>query len=99
MSEFDDMLHVFLRRIHEDDPEAIAPSNNVETNYSFLCMFRRTAKGRAQGANLDVRVQNAMNHFTNIEEVRGKRPQFNMVYHYSHARDLMPVTWQYSSMQ
>jgi hypothetical protein len=41
---------------------------------------------------LDDSVQNAMNRWRIIEEARGRRPRFNMVEHYTHARDLMPVT-------
>ncbi len=40
-----------------------------------------------------------MNRWRKIEEAKGKRPQFSMVDHYSHARDLMPVTWRYSFVQ
>jgi hypothetical protein len=57
------------------------------------------AKGRARGANLDIGVQNAMNRWRKIVEAKGKRPQFNMVDQYSHARDLMLVTWRYSFVQ
>ncbi len=80
-------------------PNLILTTKDVEVNYGFLHMFRRTAEGRARGANLDSGVQNSMNRWRKIEEAKGKRPQFNMVDHYSHAQELMPVTWRYLFVQ
>jgi hypothetical protein len=40
-----------------------------------------------------------MNRWRTIENAKGGRPCFNMVKHYSHARDLMTVTWRYSYVQ
>jgi hypothetical protein len=96
MSEYDNMLHFFLQKVQDTHPNLILPTDDVEANYGFSHIFRRTAKGRARGANLDSGVQNAMNRWRKIEEAKGKRPRFNMVDHYSHARELMPVTWRYS---
>ncbi len=48
---------------------------------------------------MDIGVQNAMNRWKKIKEARGKCPQFNMVEHYSHARDLMLVMWRYLFVQ
>jgi hypothetical protein len=81
-----------LRCVQEAIPKLITPSEDVEANCSFSRTFRRTAKGKARGANLDIRVQNAMKQWRKIEEARGKHPRLNMVEHYSYARDLMPVT-------
>jgi hypothetical protein len=33
------------------------------------------------------------------EEARGKHPRFNMADYYSHAKELIPVTCQYSFVQ
>jgi len=85
MSEYDDMLHFFLRKVQDAQPNLILPTDDIEANYGFSHTFRRMAKGRARGANLDSGVQNAMNRWREIEEAKGKRPQFNMVDHYSHA--------------
>ena len=60
-------------------------------------VFAHTEEGRAAG--LDESVQTAMNRWRTIEQVKGRRPRFNMVEHYTHARDLMPVTWRYSYVQ
>jgi hypothetical protein len=57
------------------------------------------AEGRARAAGLDGSVQDAMNRWRKIEQAKGRRPRFNMVDHYSHAQDLMPVTWRYSFVQ
>jgi hypothetical protein len=99
MSEYDAMLHYFLGRIQSEHSQIIDPSDMVETAYSFFRSFRRTAEGPARAAELDVSVQDAMNRWRKIEEAKGKRPRFNMVDHYSHARDLMSVTWRYSFVQ
>jgi hypothetical protein len=99
MSKYDDILHFFLRKVQEVHSNIISPTDEMEANYGFSWTFRRTAKSQARGANLDSRVQNAMNRWMKIEEAKGKRPQFNMVDHYSHAQELMPVTWQYSFFQ
>jgi hypothetical protein len=74
MTEHNDVLHHFMKRIQEKEPQLIAASDDVEANYSFLRTFRRTAEGRARGTNLDIRVQNTMNHWRKIEEAKGKRP-------------------------
>ncbi len=74
----------------------ISEADNVHANYGFSRTFRRTAEGRARAANLDTGIQNAMNRWKKIEQAKGKCPRFNMVDHYSHARDLMHVTWRYS---
>jgi hypothetical protein len=71
----------------------------VEVNYGFSRTFRRTEESQARGANLYSGVQNAMNRWRKIEEAKGKCPRFNMVDHYSHAQELMPVTWHYSFVQ
>ena len=99
MSEYDKLLRFFLRRVQSTCPDLILPSDDVEANYGFFRTFRRTAEGRARGANLDSGVQNAMNRWRTIEEAKGKHPRFNMVDHYSHAQELMPVTWRYSFVQ
>jgi hypothetical protein len=99
MLEHDDRLHFFLRRVRDKYPELILADNNIEVNYCFSRTFRRTAEGRARAAKLDVSAQNKMNRWRKIEEAKGKRPRFNMVDHYSHARQLMPVTWRYSFVQ
>ena len=99
LSEYDGMMLPLLLRIQATDPNLIAPSDDVERNYSFFRSFRRTATGRARAAGLDESVQTAMNRWRIIEQAKGRRPRFNMVEHYTHARDLMPVTWRYSYVQ
>jgi hypothetical protein len=99
ISDYDDVLHSYLKRIQAEKPELIAPSDPVEDNYSLYRTFRRTAEGKARVANLDSGDQNAMNRWRKIEVAKGKRPRFNMVEHYSHAKELIPVTWRYSYVQ
>jgi hypothetical protein len=74
MAKYNDVLHHFMKQTQEEEPQLIATGNDVEANYSFSCTFRRTAKGRARGANLDIGVQNAMNHWRKIEEAKCKHP-------------------------
>jgi hypothetical protein len=95
ISEYNAIFHYFLRNFQKEEPDVISLMHDVEANCSFLCMFRRTAKGRARAAQLDSGGQNTMNRWRKIEEAKGKCPQFNMVDHYLHARQLMPVTWRY----
>ncbi len=97
--EYDNILHYFLRILQKEEPNMISPTDDIEANYSFLHTFQRTAKERARAAQLDSRDQNTMNRWRKIEEEKGKSPQFNMVDHYSHARQLMPITWRYSFVQ
>ncbi len=85
MSKYDDILHLFLRKVQEAHPNIILPTDEVEANYGFSWTFRRTAKSQTRGVNLDSGVQNAMNRWRKIEEAKGKHPQFNMMDHYSHA--------------
>jgi hypothetical protein len=99
MREYNKILHYFLETIQRECPELISESDDIHANYGFSRIFRRTAEGRAQAANLDTGVQNAMNRWKKIEQAKGRRPRFNMVDHYSHARDLMYVTWRYSFVQ
>ena len=93
------MLHSYLKQIQGERPELIAPTDPVEDNYSLHRTFWRTAEGKARVTNLDSGDQNAMNRWRKIEAAKGKRPRFNMVEHYSHAKELIPVTWQYSYVQ
>ena len=95
MSEYDAMLLFFLKRIQTEHPQIVDPMDEVETTYSFFRSFRRTAEGKARAAGLDTSVQDAMNRWRKVEEAKGKRPRFNMIDHYTHAQDLMPVTWRY----
>jgi hypothetical protein len=99
MREYDEILHYFLETIRRECPELISESDDVHANYGFSRTFCRMAEGRAQAANLDTGVQNAMNRWKKIEQAKGRHPRFNMVDHYSHARDLMHVTWRYSFVQ
>ena len=99
IAEYDDILFGFLRRIQIERPDLLSPTDPVGENYSLFRTFRRTAEGRARIANLDTGDQNAMNRWRKIEGAKGKRPRFNMVEHYSHARELMSVTWRYSFVQ
>ena len=93
ISDYNDMLHSYLKRIQAEKPELIAPADPVEDNYSLHRTFRRTAEGnKARVANLDSGDQNAMNRWRKIEVAKGKPPRFNMVEHYSHAKELIPVT-------
>jgi hypothetical protein len=99
MPEYDNMLHFFLQKVQDAHPNLILPTDNVDANYGFSCTFRRMAKGRARGANLDSGVQNAMNRWRKIKEAKGKCSQFNMADHYSNSQELMPVTRHYSFVQ
>jgi hypothetical protein len=99
MREYDEILHHFLEQIQNKDPNLISETDDIQTNYGLSRTFWKTAKGRARAANLDSGVQNAMNRWKKIEQAKVMRPRFNMVDHYSHARDLMHVTWRYSFIQ
>ena len=99
MSEYDEMLHYSLRILQKECPDMISPLDDIEANYSFSRTFRLTMEGIARVAKLDSGDQNDMNRWKKIEAAKGKRPRFNMADHYSHAKQLMPVTWQYSFVQ
>ncbi len=99
MSEYNDLPHFFLGKVQDKNLELILHSKDIKANYSFLWTFRRTAEGKARGAQLDSSVQNAMNWSRKIEEAKGKRHRFNMVDHYSNERQLMLVTWRYLFVQ
>ncbi len=99
MREYDEIIHYFLETIQRENPDLIAESDDIQSNYGLSCTFRRTAEGRARAANLDTGVQNAINRWKKIEQAKGMHPRFNMVDHYSHAWDLMHVTWRYSFVQ
>jgi hypothetical protein len=99
MTEYDNILQHFLERIQKEHPNLISKTDDIQANYGLSQTFRRTAKGRARAANLDSGIQNAMNRWKKIEQAKGRRPRFTMVDHYSHARDLMHVTWRYSFVQ
>jgi hypothetical protein len=99
MREYDDILHHFLKRIQFQNPNLFSEMDDIQANYGLLQTCRRTVEGRAQAANLDSGVQNAMNRWKKIEQAKGRSPRFNMVDHYSHAQDLLHVTWRYVFVQ
>ena len=99
MREYDEVIQSFLSVIQQEDNDLIDATDDVQTNYGLFRTFRRTAEGRARAAKLESDVQNTMNRWRKIEQARGRRPRFNMVDHYAHARDLMHVTWRYSFVQ
>ncbi len=74
ISEYNDILHYFLRILQKEEPDMISPTDDIEANYSFSPTFRRTAEGRARAAQLDSKDQNAMNRWRKIEEAKGKCP-------------------------
>ena len=55
ISDYDDVLHSYLKRIQGEKPELIAPTDPVEENYSLHRTFWRTADGKAQGAGRQFR--------------------------------------------
>jgi hypothetical protein len=99
MREYNSILHHFLERIQNKNPNLISETDDIQANYGLSQTFQGTAKGRAQAANLDSGSQNVMNRWKKIEQAKGRCPRFNMVDHYSHARDLMHVTWRYLFVQ
>ncbi len=99
MREYDEILHHFLEMIQKENPDLISEGDDIQANYGFSRTFHRTAEGRARAANLDSGVQNAMNRWKKIEQAKGRCLRFNMVDHYSHAKDLMHVTWRNSFVQ
>ena len=99
MSEYDDILHHFLKMIQEEDNDLILDTDDVVKNYRFFRTFRKGAEDNARAAGLDSDMQNTMNRWRKIENARGRRPRFNMVDHYSTVRSLMPITWRYSYVQ
>ena len=100
ISEYDGVLRHFLKRIQsEPGSDLLDEKDEVDKFYSFFRTFRKTAENRARVAGLGEDIQNAMNRWKKIEAARGKRPRFNMIEHYSDARELMPVTWKYSYVQ
>ena len=86
MSEYDEILHYFLRMLQREYPNIISPSDDAEANYSFSRTFRRTAEGIARTAKLVSGDQNAMNQWKKIEAAKGKCTRFNMADDYSHAK-------------
>lgn len=99
-SEYDVMLHYLLEIIQRENPELIAPTDDVTIQYGFYRSFRKTSETRARIAGLDGDTINAMNRWKTIERARGRRPRWTtMIEHYSDARALMPVTWRYSYIQ
>jgi hypothetical protein len=99
MREYDEIIHYFLETNQRENPDLIAESDDIQSNYGLSRTFCRTTEGRARAANLDTGVQNAMNRWKKVEQAKGMHPRFNMVDHYSHAWDLMHVTWRYSFVQ
>ena len=79
MSEYNDLLHFFLRKVREKCPDLILPDDNIELNYSFSRTFRCMAEGRTRAAQLNSSAQNAMNRWRKIEEAKGKHPRFNII--------------------
>ena len=99
LHKYNGVLHHFLHMIQQEDSNLISEDDDVQANYSFFRTFRKTSEARVRAAGLDSSVQNAMNRWRTIENAKGGRPRFNMIEHYSNARDLMPVTWRYSYVQ
>ena len=99
MAKYDDVLHTFLKEVQAENNDLILETDDVVKNYRFFRSFRKSAEGRARAAGLDSDMQNTMNRWKKVENARGRRPKFNMVDHYSTARDLMPITWRYSYVQ
>ena len=100
ISEYDGVLRFFLKRIQaEPESDLLDPKDDVDKNYSFFRTFRKTAENRARIMGIGEDIQNAMNRWKKIEAARGRRPRFNMIEHYSDARQLMPVTWRYAYVQ
>ena len=66
ISEYDAMLHFFLKRIQSEHPQIVNPTDEVETSYSFFRSFMRTAEGQDRAAGLDSSVQDAMNRWIKI---------------------------------
>jgi len=100
ISEYDGVLRFFLKQIQaEAGSDLLDPNDDIDQNYSFFRTFRKTAENRARAAGLGEDVQNAMNRWKKIEASKGRRPRFNMIEHYSDARELMPVTWRYAYVQ
>jgi hypothetical protein len=93
--EYNKILHYFLEIIQQEDPDLISETDDVQANYGLSRTVRRMTEGRACTANLDIGIQNTMNCWKKIEQAKGMHPLFNMVDHYSHAGDLMHVTWRY----
>jgi hypothetical protein len=46
ISEYNEILHYFLRRIQAEELNLISPTDEVKINYNFLQSFRRTVEGR-----------------------------------------------------
>ena len=100
ISEYDGVLRFFLKQIQaEAGSDLLDQNDDIDQNYSFFRTFRKTAENRARAAGLGEDVQNAMNRWKKIEASKGRRPRFNMIEHYSDARELMPVTWRYAYVQ
>ncbi len=77
----------------------IPPTDNVKAINSFNRTFWQTAVGHTQAVNLDSSMQNAINRWSKIDDAKGTRPWFNMVEHYSSAKELMSLTFRYLYMQ
>ena len=99
MTAYNDILHYFLKKVQLERNDLILDSDDVVQHYRFFRSFRKSAEGRARSAGLDSDMMNTMNRWKKIESARGRRPRFNMVDHYSSARDLMPVSWRYAYVQ
>jgi hypothetical protein len=74
MREYDNILHHFLKRIQNANPNLISDTDDIQANYGLLQTFWRTAEGRARATYLDSGVKNAMNGWKKLEQ-KGQMPK------------------------
>ena len=99
LRDFDEMFIDVMKKVQQEQPDLLSPTENVDHKYGLSRTPRKTAQTRARNFDIPTADQNAMNRWAAIEKAKGARPRFSMQDVYSDPKQMVPVTWRYSYCQ
>lgn len=100
-SVIDNLMHEILEQLFDTQKELFPKIiNNVEDireNYQAFRSFRRTSSTRAQEERVNVDDVNLISRWHSIDKAGGKRPNFEMRFHYTQVELLVKPFLRYTN--
>ena len=90
--DYNALLRRYVSQVQEAT-DLVDESKEVDSTYSSNCTLRRTLQTCLIRAGLAAFIQEAMNCWRKVNNVKGKSPRFNMCQLFAEAYLKMPVTW------
>jgi hypothetical protein len=96
VADLDPAFHHYLRRVQQRWPQVLAPSVDIEAEFSLTRSGRRGSNSQSRNMKIPKSVVELNNHWRKRERSKGKIPVVGMYEHYLDVRVMAPALCEFS---